>query len=96
MSRKNGRKSMYVDLSFEQNAQLGVLTVVLPPKPDGTKIHKKDLVATAVGLYLEKLFDLFDGDTDINSMIEKAKETDIRDVQLDVDMSKENSGLKDF
>ena len=97
MSRGNKGKSVYVDLSHEQSSKLSILAFVLPPKKDGTKLHKKDLVRIAVEQYLDRLFELFEGSTDVMDMIKKAKEIDIEDVVSNtLDLPQKDAGFSEF
>lgn len=103
-------KGIYIHLPEELDRQIELMAFLLPPKADGKKWYKKQLVARAVEVFVEKFNSLVDDNIPMNEMLRLAKEFPIEDRSMEedipdeedatgpvtVDMPTDDSGLKEF
>jgi len=96
--KEKKERGIYVTLPSDLDRKLDVITKVLPPRENGKRWTKKAVVALAVGKFITK-FDMLFGDfTDLDSMIEKAKEINVNEIEIGEtgDLSEEDAGLEEY
>lgn len=81
MSKEYGT---YIKLPEEVNRKLDMIASILPAKPDGTKYHKKDVVAKAVQEYLSRFDEVFEGTGSLSEIIDRAKTIDLDILRVDL------------
>lgn len=90
-------RGIYVSLPRKLDHRLDVLTKLLPSnKEDGSRLYKKDLIKVACQKFVDKCDEYFEGVTDMTTMIERAKEINIAEIDISEDMLEKNAGLSEF
>lgn len=76
MGVKTKEKGMYVNLTPRMDTKLAVVSKLMG-RP------KKEIVALALTKYIGKFMEFFEGITDLDEMIAKAKEIDLDAIEID-------------
>lgn len=107
MAGKRTQSGVHINLSPELDKKLSIVARIMPPKSDGKRWFKKDIVALACEKFVDKFLGYLDGATTFDEMIDKAKELNPYDIEIDIplarvgadtdgDLPDEDTGLSEF